>query len=121
MSVMQHRRRKATAEELAQGERDMKEAQKRMEREAEALGELPLEDGVVDEKGNGKAGKGKKSKKAVLRPRLQLPCLHQVKATLRFRCLRTLRLRWTRDHQMHLGLKDRRDRLDLRPRERRNS
>ena len=62
---MQHRRRKATAEKLAQGERDMKEAQKRMEREAEALGELPLEDGVVDEKGNGKDGKGKKSKKAL--------------------------------------------------------
>lgn len=46
---LQHRRRKATAEELAQGQKEMKEAQRRLEREIMTSGELPLEDGLVGE------------------------------------------------------------------------
>ena len=43
MANMQ-RRRKATREELNQGEAEMQQAQERMQREAEVRGELPLED-----------------------------------------------------------------------------
>ena len=43
MANMQ-RRRKATREELNQGEGEMQQAQERMQREAEVRGELPLED-----------------------------------------------------------------------------
>ena len=42
---LQHRRRKATAEELAQGQKEMKEAQRRLEREIMTSGE----DGLVGE------------------------------------------------------------------------
>lgn len=43
--ALQHRRRKATAEELAQVEKDMKAAQERLERERKESSELALENG----------------------------------------------------------------------------
>ena len=43
MANMQ-RRRRATREELNQGEAEMQQAQERVQREAEVRGELPLED-----------------------------------------------------------------------------
>lgn len=52
---LHHRRRKASAEELAQGERGMQAAQQRLDRELKQSGELAIEDG----EGNG-AGKERK-------------------------------------------------------------
>ena len=43
-STLQHRRRKATQEELRQGQLEMEAARKRMSQEASPRGELPLED-----------------------------------------------------------------------------
>ena len=47
---MDFQRRRATAEELRQGEEEMKKAEKRMKAEAESRGEKPIEDGDVGEK-----------------------------------------------------------------------
>ena len=48
--MMQHRRRQAIVEELAQGQREMKAAEARMKKEGKKRGELPLplEDGVAE-------------------------------------------------------------------------
>ena len=46
---MQHRRRKATREELAQGEREMRKAPARLERERLRAAEIPIEDEVTQE------------------------------------------------------------------------
>ena len=94
-----------------------------MEREAEALGELPLEDGVVDEKGSGKDGKGKKSNKA-LSNGPQTPSTAAVPSSGESHTKVSLPSNTSTEvdsRSMHLGLKDRHDRLDLRPRERGNS
>ena len=55
---MQHRRRQATAEELAQGQREMKAAEARMKKEGKKRGELPLEDGVAEGPQGGKGPPG---------------------------------------------------------------
>ena len=49
---MQHRRR-ATRQELAQGEAEMKKAHERMQKEAQERGELPLGNGGIDDGGQG--------------------------------------------------------------------
>ena len=56
--MMQHRRRQATAEELAQGQREMKAAEARMKKEGKKRGELPLEDGVAEGSQGGKGPPG---------------------------------------------------------------
>ena len=54
--MLQQRRRKATKEELAQGEREMKAAQERLDRELQTAQELPLEDQRQEALEDGKGG-----------------------------------------------------------------
>ena len=48
---MMQRRRKATAEEIAQGQQEMEDAQKRLEKQMEEDGDLALEDAPCPKKG----------------------------------------------------------------------
>ena len=54
--MLQQRRRKATKEELAQDEREMKAAQERLDRELQTAQELPLEDQRQEALEDGKGG-----------------------------------------------------------------
>lgn len=66
------RRRRATPAELAQGQQEMERAQQRLEREAKASGELPIEDGEV-EKVEVKGKKGGKKTQSPGHPGQQTP------------------------------------------------